>query len=143
PFTGQLDSTTTELGRVGSRHDGILPGGGGHLRSGVRAQGGSSLARAEMWAATAAERPDHTPPPLERICADLGVAFWRPGAVDSRWATGVRATLHWLLGTEGQQAPTELPVRRVDGTTPSAEELYEVAVAATPFLFELPEQCAP
>ena len=98
------------------------------------------LARAEMWAATAAERPGRTPPPLERICADLGVAFWPPGEVDTRWATGVRATLRWLLGTPGQQAPAELPVRRPDGTTPTADELYEVAVAATPFLFELPEQ---
>jgi len=43
PFTGQLDSTTTELRRVGNRHDGILPCGRSHLRSGVRAPGGSSL----------------------------------------------------------------------------------------------------
>lgn len=98
------------------------------------------LARAEMWAAAVAERPGSTPPPLEQICADLGVAYWRPGEVDSRWATGVRAALRWLLGAPGQQAPAELPVRRADGSTPTAEELYEVAVAAAPFLFELPEQ---
>jgi hypothetical protein len=42
PLTRQLDGTTTELGRVRSRHEGILPGGRGHLRSGVRAPGGSS-----------------------------------------------------------------------------------------------------
>lgn len=98
------------------------------------------LARAEMWAATAAERPGRTPPPLERICADLGVAFWPPGKVDTRWATGVRATLRWLVGAQGQQAPAELPVRRLDGRTPTADELYEMAMAATPLLFELPEQ---
>ncbi len=45
------------------------------------------------------------------------MAFWRPGEVDTRWATGVRATLRWLLGAPGQQAPAELPVRRADGTT--------------------------
>lgn len=99
-----------------------------------------SLARAEMWAATAAERPGRAPPPLERICADLGVAFRQPTEVDSRWATGVRATLRWLLRIANQQAPAELPVRRTDGTIPTAGELYELAVAATPFLFELPEQ---
>lgn len=101
-----------------------------------------ALARAEMWAATAAERPGRTPPPLERTCADLGVAFWSPGAVDNRWATGARATLRWLLGAPGQQAPAELPVRRSDGSTPTAAELYEAVVATTPFLFELPEQRA-
>lgn len=99
-----------------------------------------ALARAEMWAATAAERPGRTPPPLERICADLGVAYWPPGEVDTRWATGARATLRWLVGAPGQEPPAELPVRRPDGTTSTAEELYEVAVTATPFLFQLPEQ---
>src|SRR3954449_2439643 len=41
-LAGKLDGTTTELGRVGSRHGDILPGGRSHLRSGVRATGGSS-----------------------------------------------------------------------------------------------------
>jgi hypothetical protein len=51
------------------------------------------LVRAEMWAATAAERSSRTPPPMGRICVDPGVAYWPPGEVDTRWATGVRATL--------------------------------------------------
>ncbi len=31
-------------------------------------------------------------------------------------------------------------MRWPDGTTPTADELYDVAIATTPFLFELPEQ---
>ena len=42
PLTSQLTSTTTEFSRMRGRHGDILPGGRGHLRSGVRAAGGSS-----------------------------------------------------------------------------------------------------
>lgn len=99
-----------------------------------------ALARAEMWAASAVERIVSVPPPLERICGDLGVAYWPPGEVDPGWATGVRVVLRWLYGAPGQKPPIEVPVRLADGTTPSADQLYEVAIKAMPYLYELPEQ---
>lgn len=99
-----------------------------------------ALARAEMWAASAAERIVDIPPPVESIYVGLGVAYWPAGEVDPGWATGVRAVLRWLYGTPGQKPPIEVPVRLVDGTTPTAEELYDVAVRVTPYLYELPER---
>lgn len=41
--TRKLDRTTTKLQWMRCRHGGILPGGRGHLRSGVRARGSSSV----------------------------------------------------------------------------------------------------
>jgi hypothetical protein len=90
------------------------------------------IAKAEMWAASAAERIVSTPPPLESICAELGVAYWRPGEVDRSWATGVRAVLRWLLGTPGQKAPAEVPPRNTSGELLTAQQLYEAAMAAAP-----------
>jgi hypothetical protein len=49
-------------------------------------------------------------------------------------AQGVRRTLAWLLGLD-QHPPIELPRRPV----PSARQLYEEAVAAEPWRYDLPE----
>lgn len=139
-FQEYADRGSAAAGGVGAALAWVRGGRAGPVTSRGERPVTEALSWAEVWAATAAERPGRTPPPLERICADLGVAFWPPSEVDTRWATGVRATLRWLLGAPGQQAPTELPVRRPDGSTPTAEELYEAAMVTTPFLFELPEQ---
>jgi hypothetical protein len=70
-------------------------------------------------------------PPLVSICAQLGVAFRAPLPVGRVWADGVWWALRWL--NDAQAAPPlELPVRHVDGSTPSAEELYGLALAAAP-----------
>jgi hypothetical protein len=59
------------------------------------------------------------------------VAYWAPLAVERLWADGVWRVLRWLTGTQ-TEPPVELPVRRVDGSTPSVEELYGLALAASP-----------
>jgi hypothetical protein len=88
------------------------------------------LAVAEMWAAVAVA-DGGTPPPLEVICEQFGVAYWAPLAVDRLWADGVWRALRWLTGTQAEP-PMQVPVRHVDGSTPSAEELYGLALAAAP-----------
>jgi hypothetical protein len=88
------------------------------------------LAVAEMWAAVAVA-DGGTPPPLQSICEQFGVRYRAPLAVDRLWADGVWRALRWLTGTQ-TEPPLELPVRRVDGSTPSAEELYGLALAAAP-----------
>jgi hypothetical protein len=52
-------------------------------------------------------------------------------------AQGVGRTLSWLLGWQ-RQPPIDLPRRPV----PTAEQLYEEAVAAEPWRFRLPEEQA-
>lgn len=100
------------------------------------------LATAEMWAATAASTPDIPPPPLEDISARLGVPHVAPQRVDVDLADGAWRALRWLLGEPGQGPPLSLPVRHDDGTTPTADELYDIALAAAPDRFRLPEQRA-
>ncbi len=100
------------------------------------------LATAEMWAANAASTPDLPPPPLEEISSRLGVVHVAPQPVDADLADGAWRALRWLLGEHDQRPPLPLPVRHDDGTTPTADELYEVAFAAAPDQFRLPEQRA-
>jgi hypothetical protein len=100
------------------------------------------LATAEKWAANAASTPDLTPPPLEYISAQLGVVHVAPQPVDADLADGAWRALRWLLGEPGQSPPLPLPVRHVDGTVPTADELYDIALAAAPDRFRLPEQRA-
>jgi hypothetical protein len=90
------------------------------------------LAVAEMWAAVAVA-DGGTPPPLEAICEQFRVRYGAPLAVHPSWADGVWRGLRWLTGTQ-TEPPLELPVRHVDGSTPSAEELYGLALAAAPHL---------
>jgi len=81
--------------------------------------------------------------PAEAYCAELGVAFVAPRPVEVEWAAGVHVTLRWLMGRSGVEgcvaAPIALPVRRVDGSIVSADEVYEQAVSAA-VLAPLPEQ---
>lgn len=98
------------------------------------------FATAEMWAAAAASTPDVPPPPLESICADLAVTYWSPLPVVPRFADGTWKTLRWLLGMPGQQIPLPAPQRHDNGTVVSADELYDRAVADTPWKFRLREQ---
>ena len=58
-----------------------------------------ALARAEIWAAIAMS--DGERPNLQQICADLGVEYWPPLAVEQGWAEGVWLALRWLLGEQG------------------------------------------
>lgn len=98
-----------------------------------------ALARAEMWSAIAISDAG-TPPPLESICADLGVEYWPAQPVEREWANGVWLALHWLLGEDGADPPMTLPVRGSDGAVLSADQLYEQALACAPLQYETPEQ---
>jgi hypothetical protein len=101
-----------------------------------------ALAVAEMWAATAAATPDIPPPPLAAICADLGVAYKPTVNVHPEWADGAWRALRWLLGEQGQASPLPVPVRHADSSTPTEDELYDLALAAAPMSFREPEQLA-
>jgi hypothetical protein len=101
-----------------------------------------ALAVAEMWAATAAATPDIPPPPLAVICADLSVSYQPAADVHPEWADGAWRALRWLLGEQGQASPLPLPVRHADGSTPTENELYDLAMAASPLSFREPEQRA-
>ena len=57
--------------------------------------------------------------------------------VTAETAQGVGRTLSWLLGWQ-PQAPIDLPRRPV----PTAQQLYEEAVASEPWRFRLPEERA-
>jgi hypothetical protein len=84
------------------------------------------------------------PLPAEAFCVGLGVTYIPPADVDRLWARGVYATLRWLLGRQGVDGPAapplRLPVRRPDGSVPTAQELYEQALAATQGWVPAPEQ---
>ncbi|GAA4697332.1 hypothetical protein GCM10023215_39410 [Pseudonocardia yuanmonensis] len=56
------------------------------------------LATAEMWACAAAATPGIPPPPLEEICAELGVRNWPVLPAGVGWAEGGEVCLRWLLG---------------------------------------------
>lgn len=90
-----------------------------------------ALARAEMWCAVSVSHTG-TPPELERICVELGVAYRAPLAVARGWADGVWVALQWLLGVDGAGAPMMLPRRGRDGAVLSADELFEQELARAP-----------
>lgn len=101
----------------------------------------AQLARAEMWAATAAEKIVSVPPPVRHYCAELGVAYWPvPDDIGQPWAVAVRSILRWLSGATGQKPPVETPIRHPDGRTVTAEDLYEAELGRVPGLYRLPEQ---
>jgi hypothetical protein len=97
-----------------------------------------ALARAEMWAAIAISSGGR--PNLERICADLGVKYRPPLAVEQSWAEGVWLALRWLLGEQGADAPMTLPQRSPDGALLTADELYERTLACAPSQYDSREQ---
>lgn len=97
-----------------------------------------ALARAEMWAAI--DMSDDARPNLEQICADLGVEYWPPLAVERGWAEGVWLALRWLLGEQGADAPMTLPQRSPDGALLTADDLYERALARAPSQYDSREQ---
>jgi hypothetical protein len=91
-----------------------------------------------MWAAI--DMSDDARPNLEQICADLGVEYWPPLAVERGWAEGVWLALRWLLGEQGADAPMTLPQRSPDGALLTADDLYERALARAPSQYDSREQ---
>lgn len=67
-------------------------------------------------------------PMPDSLWAMLGVAPAKPVTTDREWAQGVVNTLAWLLGAQ-RQPPIALPRRLEDGSTPTAEQLYDEAKA--------------
>lgn len=98
-----------------------------------------ALAEAEMWAAVVA-LGDGPPPPVEGISARLGVPYRAPCTTNPDWAQGVWRALRWLTGTGGQVSPIALPVRHTGGSVPTADELFDLAVAVAPQAFRQPEE---
>jgi hypothetical protein len=93
------------------------------------------LAEAELWVSLAVVSEHWGAPglPAEAVCARLGVAYAAPEPVDVLWASGTVESLRWLLGEPGSDGglagpPMEVPVRRPDGSIPTAHELYEHAL---------------
>lgn len=97
-----------------------------------------ALARAEMWAAIAISTGRS--PDLERICADLGVEYWPPLAIERGWAEGVWLALRWLLGEQGADAPMTLPRRSPDGALQTVDDLYERELTRAPSQYASREQ---
>lgn len=97
------------------------------------------LATAEMWACAAAATPGIPPPPLEEICAELGVRNWPVLPAGVGWAEGGEVCLRWLLGQQ-DRPPLPIPERLADGSLPSPEGLIEREIAARPWAFEEPER---
>ena len=92
------------------------------------------VAVAEWWAAlTAADGVGARPPPLEKISAELGVAYWPLDERDSEWAYGVWLGLGLLLGARGhEQAWGRLSPGAAGGRVPSAADLYQLVTADDP-----------
>jgi hypothetical protein len=90
-----------------------------------------ALARGEMWAADSVSRTVLLPP---QIWASLGVEPRAPLTENREWSQGVARALGWLVGVH-DRPPLLLPRRPV----PTAEELYQEALAAKPHGFWLPE----
>lgn len=86
------------------------------------------VALAELWAA-AVVQPGWPTAPLRELCVMLRVEHHQPLDVDAPYALGVWRTLRWLTGTENQQPPLDLPVRRQDGRPATADEIYAGLIA--------------
>jgi hypothetical protein len=100
------------------------------------------LATAELWAAVvASEVGSGIPrPPVEQICAELGVRWCEPPSVDAEYALGAWRALRWLLGVAGEASPLPVPGRNPDGSIMTADQLYDRAVAADPHRYRLRER---
>jgi hypothetical protein len=95
-------------------------------------------AETELRAAGAAQAG--VPAARALVAAELGVPEWNPAPRPAAWSNAVYETLRWLLGHDGQRPPLPLPVRHADGSTLSADEVYDQAMRADPTRFVLPEQ---
>lgn len=102
------------------------------------------MAKAEMWAASAASASDNGALLLEKRCAELGVAYWPLLSPDPKWVHGVWCLLRWLLGESDAHGrtdpPMQLPVRGECGAVLTAHELYDAAIAADPYARWGPEE---
>jgi hypothetical protein len=91
-----------------------------------------------MWAAMAISTGGSSE--LERVCADHGVEYWSPLAVERGWAEGVWLALRWLLGEQGADAPMTLPRRSPDGALQTVDDLYDHELARAPSRYVSREQ---
>ena len=92
-------------------------------------------AEAELWATFVVATPSF---PAASMCVERGLDYRPPVVFDHVWAVGAAATLRWLLGMS-ESSPMPLPQRRADGSLVSADELYEGALRARPWV-PLPEE---
>jgi hypothetical protein len=95
------------------------------------------LVRVERMLATAVESGRSGLHP--GLWAEFGVAPREPVKTDRDWCRGAALALGWLTGVHDR--PTlRLPRRLPDRSTPTADDLYDEAVAARPHAAWLPEQ---
>lgn len=136
-----LDHCSTRAGGIGATLDWILKGRVAPITERSEQPVTKNLAEAEMTAALATTGgADWELFPLDLVYTELGVAYQPPVVVDLQWSDGVWRGLRWLLGVADQAAPLHLPLRRPDGTIPTAEELYQEALAHQPYPARLPEE---
>jgi hypothetical protein len=88
----------------------------------------TALVRAEMMLAGAVAAGAPSLP--DEVWAALEVPAMPPVTAHAGWANGVAAALGWLLGVHARP-PVRLPRRLPDGSTPTAEQLYDEYVART------------
>lgn len=88
----------------------------------------TGMVRAEMMLADCVAAGETDLP--DEIWAALGVHPRSPVTAHAGWATGVAASLGWLLGVHSSP-PVRLPRRLPDGSTPTAEDLAAEYVART------------
>ena len=86
-------------------------------------------ATAEMMLAQAVACGDRGLP--DSLWEKLGLTPEEPWRFDALWSEMVAVTLRWLLEDEQQRPPIELPRRLPDGSTPTADQLYAEAEAAS------------
>jgi hypothetical protein len=90
---------------------------------------------AELWATFVVATPSF---PAASMCVERCRHYRPPVVFDRAWALGAAQTLRWLLGMS-EPSPMLLPRRHSDGSLASAEELYEHALQARPWV-PLPEE---
>jgi hypothetical protein len=136
-----LDHCSTRAGGIGAILDWILKGRVAPITERREQPVTKNLAEAEMTAALATTGgADWVLFPLDLVYTELGVAYQPPVVVDLQWSDGVWRGLRWLLGVTDQAAPLHLPLRRPDGSIPTAEELYQQTLAHQSYPVRLPEE---
>lgn len=97
-----------------------------------------NLAIAEFCAAAVVIRGSG---PLESECRRLGVTYREPLRWGSDFAVGAWRTLGWLTDPKPTRCcPLPVPLRNRDGSVPTADQLYDQAIAADPDSYTTREQ---